>query len=500
MVGKQTPEVTEASVERTESQQSKLTAYNMRAGRPLLYALPLLLVALTIISRLNIVQPTILLVVLIAVLAMFAINTFILGLLASKTKSAFTKRLELERHKGRPLDSLQGFVAIRSGVDRTISTIRSVFLLGLIVLILYVGYVWLVLTQLSEELSTWVAFLGLGLSLVCFGASLLVRSVRMDITSVTGLSDFYRPTSHELFLDNFFADVFRGHLDPIARLKWDEFTEAVRLCLKPSFVESILKNEANESPVAFAVEKLLYLHYMEHSGVLSHQKFLDELGEFLDLQTERYHPDRGTRIGGRYYFNAVDIYRVFHLIESTTPAVFDLIDRLQLELMDNISIISSDPVYLDASAQEVCLKDSECHFLLLLYNNSKDAKDFAVRITVSGLEPSELRVKISAEGRGSFAIPSEPIPLVSDSDKDVAHVLATILKNSVSLWLTLEPREIGVQTLQVFVEDDQGRVIEGKTMPVAIIRNITYQLKRLTSVSSIAGGAIAPLFHALSLA
>ncbi len=499
MVGKQHPQVTEQSVERTESQQAKLTAYSVKVGRHLLHALPLILVALTVMSLLNIVAPVILLYVLIAVLAMFAFNTFILGLLASRTKSAFTKRLQLERQKGRPLDSLQGFVAIKSGVNRTINTIMAVFLLGLIVLILYGGYVFVLLNALPAELSLWVAYLGLGLALVCFGASLMVRSIRMDITSVTGLSDFYRPTSHELVLENFFADVFRGHLDPIARLKWDEFTEAIRQCLKPTFVEEVLKNEAEESPVAFAMEKLLYLHYMEYSGVLSYQKVLDELGEFLNLQTDYYHPERGAKIGGRYYFGEEDMNRVFRLIESTTPAVFDLIDRLQLELMDNISVMSADPIYVDASAQEVCVKDSECHFLLILFNNTKDARDFAVRITVSGLQPAELRVKLSAEGRGSFEIPSEPVPLVSDSNKDVAHILATILKNSVALWLTLEPRDIGVQTLQVFVEDEQGRVIEGKTMPVAIIRNMQYVLRRLTSVGSIATGAVAPLLRALTL-
>lgn len=499
MVDKEHPQVTEHDVEHTEAQQAKLTAYSVKAGRHLLHALPLVLVALTVVSLLNIIAPVILLYVLIAVLAMFAFNTFILGLLASRTKSAFSKRLDLERHKGRPLDSLQGFVAIKNGVDRTIRTIRAVFLLGLIVLILYAGYVFVLLNQLPAELSLWVAYLGLGLALVCFGASLMVKSIRMDITSVTGLSDFYRPNSHELFLDNFFADVFRGHLDPIARLKWDEFTEDIRQCMKPNFVGEILKSEPDENPVAFAMEKLLYLHYMEYSGVLSSKKVLDELGEFLNLETEYYHPDRGAKIGGRYYFHEEDINRVFSLIEHTTPAAFDLIDRLQLELMDNISVLSSDPIYVDASAQEVCVKDGECHFLLMLFNNTKDAKDFSVRITVSGFQPAELIVKVSAEGRGNFSIPTEPIPLVTDTNKDVAHVLATILKNGVSLWLTLEPREIGHQTLQVFVEDDRGRVIEGKTMPIVVIRNLTYQLKRLTSLSSIAGGALAPLLRALTL-
>ncbi len=84
---------------------------------------------------------------------------------------------------------------------------------------------------------------------------------------------------------------------------------------------------------------------------------------------------------------------------------------------------------------------------------------------------------------------------LSDSGTDVAHVLATMFKNSVTIWLTLEPREIGVQTLQVFVKDSEGHVVEGKTMPVTVIRNIEYLLKRITSGTSILTGAMTPALN-----
>ncbi|NWF95999.1 MAG: hypothetical protein HXY34_07625 [Candidatus Thorarchaeota archaeon] len=483
----------EAALQRMENHQARLTAYNRRVGRFLLYLLPLVLVALTVISVLHITESLLLLSAFVVVLVIFAVNTLILGQLAAKTKAAFTGRLELERQKGRPLDSLQGFTSIKSNVNRTITTIRSVFILGVLVFLLYAAYVYLALT--GSDQSSWVAVLGLGLSLICFGAALLVKTVKIDVTSIAGLSDFYRPSSHEVLLDNIFSDVFRGHLDPIARLKWDEFTEAIRRCLRKEFVDAVLRDESEESPVALALEKILYLHYMEYSGVLTHQQVIDELTEFLSLDTGQYHPDVGTDVGGRKYFTTDDVFKVFQLIESNSPALFDLIDRLQLELVDNAAVMAEDPVYVDAAAEEVCRKDGECNLFLILFNNAPEPRDYTVRITVAGLEPKELRVRVSAEGRGQFKIPSESVPLVSDSKVDVAHILATLLKNSVSLWLTLEPREIGTQTLQVFVEDSSGRVIEGKTMPVTIIRNIEYLLRRVASAFSIVGGSTAPLLR-----
>ncbi len=487
--------ITAASVEHTEAQQQRLASYNRRVGRYLLYILPLLLVALTTLSVTKTVDAIVLLDWFVLALAVFGLNTLFLGLLVSTTRSAFTKRLNLERQNGRPLDSLQGFTTIRDNVDRTLFTIRIVFLLSLIVLVLYIIYIHLALSQ--SDLSTSVAVLGLGLSLVCFGASLLVKTVSVDVASVTGMSDFYRPSSHELLLDNFFSDVFRCHLDPVARLKWDEFVENIRVSMRKEFIDSILSKEPDESPVSFAIEKLLYLHYMEFSGVLSHERVIRELDEVLILDRERYHPDTGVKMGTRQYFHTADIFKVFRLIERMTPAFFDIIDRLQLELIDNIAVMAGDPIYVDASVQEVCKKDDECHLMILLFNNTESPRDYIIRVTAAGLEPTELRMSVSAEGRGGNSIPTRPIPLVSDGDLDVAHTLATLLKNSVAVWLTLEPSEIGTKTIQVFVEDERGNVVEGKTMPVAVIRNIEYLFKRMTSGITILAGAVTPAFNAL---
>ncbi|MEM4735814.1 MAG: hypothetical protein QXS20_08890 [Candidatus Thorarchaeota archaeon] len=503
MSQKQRRDVSEKVVQRTESRQARLVQYNRRVGRVLLYILPLALIGLTATSILNSVQepsfidPLYLLYVFVILLLLFATNTFVLGLLAKWTGDSFQGRLDLERQRGRPLDSLHGFVTIRTNLGRTLWTIRVVFILSLVVLVLYSFYVYLAFE--GSELSRSVAYLGLGLTLVCLGASLLVKSITMDVTSVTGLSDFYRPSSHELLLEDFFSDVFQGHLDPVARLKWDEFTECIRRCLRPDFVTDILQHESDESPVAFAVERLLYLHYLEYAGVLTHGRVRQELDEFLDLSREHYSPERGVRIGDRYYFDRQCIFDVFRLMEKTTPAFFDMIDRLQLELVDNITLLSQDPVYVDAAAQEVCKKDGECHLFMILFNNSPEERDYTVRVVATGLQPTELRVRVAAEGRGESRIPSEPIPLVSEGGTDVIQVVASILKNSVALWLTLEPREIGTQTLQVFVEDSAGRVIEGKTLTATVLRNTAYLLNRLTSGASIVTGSLTPVLGALPL-
>ncbi|MHA1763353.1 MAG: hypothetical protein ACTSYC_06285, partial [Promethearchaeota archaeon] len=60
----------------------------------------------------------------------------------------------------------------------------------------------------------------------------------------------------------------------------------------------------------------------------------------------------------------------FDYIKLYNPGFFTIIDRLQLELADNISRISKDPIYMDSSAQEVVFNNGELNLVVFLYNNS----------------------------------------------------------------------------------------------------------------------------------
>lgn len=73
------------------------------------------------------------------------------------------------------------------------------------------------------------------------------------------------------------------HLDPITRLKWDEFIAIVETMFNPDFVRKIQEQEEGEIPVSFALEKMLYLLYLEHSRVISRDTVKDELHEIIDL-------------------------------------------------------------------------------------------------------------------------------------------------------------------------------------------------------------------------
>ncbi|MHA1298019.1 MAG: hypothetical protein ACTSO9_01090 [Candidatus Helarchaeota archaeon] len=487
-------------VSKKESLQAKLNDYNVKIGKMLLYLIPLTLVILTVTNLAtggSMFQ--ILLFIFVIILGVYAVNSFLLMMGALSTGQAFKLRLSFERKIGRPLDSLRGFSTIQKKIGGTLNLLKIIALVSFASLGIYT--VWIALSIMTttglgtrNELAELLSYAGLGFTLVTAGLALLVKSVKMDITDVTGLSDYYKPSNHDLFVDNFFGDIFYGSLDPIVKLKWDEFTDTLANCLKPEFISEIQAKEEKEIPVKFAIEKILYLSYLELQGVISIETVKKEIGEILNF-SEDYNYERGAKIEGRYYFGVNDLHKIFRCIDRHIPAFFDAIDRLQLELIDNIKILSEDPIYMDVCAEEMVAKDGEINIILFLYNNNPNDEKYKIKIFAPGFQPEELIVDVMCEGRGDFEIPKKEIPLTHDTEQDVVEVMSTMLKNGDAIWLTLEPREKGEQTIQVFLMEPDGTVIEGKTMTVDIYTNFVYLIKRITGSSSVLGGIATPVLR-----
>jgi hypothetical protein len=290
--------------------------------------------------------------------------------------------------------------------------------------------------------------------------------------------------------------VLSNHLDPVTFLKWDEYLAVLNKILNPNFVEIVRVREAEELPITFAIEKILFLYYLRYQEVLTYEQFLGELKEVINLDSATFNVERGALIEGRWYFSRKDINKLFDFIKRFNAGFFNIIDRLQLELTDNIERVSKDPIYMDSSSQEVVFKNSELNVMAYLYNNAEESKEYRIKVIAPGFDPKEIILDIEVEGRGTYRIPEKPIPLFSSGD-DIVGTLSIMLENGDTIWLTLEPREIGEQTIQIFLETAEGIVIEGKTRSVKVAKDLKSQIKKLTSVGSILGGIATPLSRAI---
>ena len=470
--------------------QGKMISYISKVGKLLLFILPIALLIVTLLAFFAVgALDFTLKVIYLIVIVIYAFNSFMLLLGASSTESSLKMRLKFERKRGRPIDSLDGFDLLSSSVKRVTNLLKFISLICFTAIILFV--VMLALDVLD------IGFAAAGFALVGLGLSILIRSLNLNIHDVNGLQDFYKPTTHSLFLDNFFAEILSNHLDPVTFLKWDEYLAELNKILTPDFIQKVKEQEEEELPITFAIEKLLFLYYLKFQEVLSEDQLIQELREIIDVNSDNFDVEKGVFMESAWYFSVKDIYKLFNYIKKFNPGFFNIIDRLQLELADNIERVSKDPIYMDSTAQEVVYLNSELNVMVFLYNNAPENKKYTVKVVAPGFDPTEMILDIEVEGRGTFMIPDKPIPLISSGSTDIAGVLSTMLENGDTTWLTLEPRETGEQTVQIFLLSSEGTIIEGKTRTVKVTKNIKDYIKKISSIGSLLGGLAVPLARIL---
>lgn len=467
-----------------EKFQGKMINYMSKVGKLLLFILPIVLLIVTLLAFIQALDFTLKIVYLI-ILALYTFNSCMLLLGASSTESSLKMRLKFERKRGRPIDSLDGFDLLSSSVKKVTNLLKIISLICFTAIILFA-------IMLAMDLLD-IGFAAAGFALIGLGLSILIRSLNLNIHDVNGLQDFYKPTTHSIFLDNFFAEIFSNHLDPVTFLKWDEYLAELNKILTFDFIQKVKEQEPDELPITFALEKLLFLYYLKFQEVLSKDQLIQELKEFIDVESINFNVERGIYMEGAWYFSMKDIYKLFNYIKKFNPGFFTVIDRLQLELADNIERISKDPIYLDSTAQEVVYLNSELNIFCFLYNNAPEDKKYIIKVNAPGFEPNKLKLDIQVEGRGNFLIPNESIPLISSEGIDIVGVLSTMIENGDTTWLSLEPRETGEQTIQIFLLSEDGTIIEGKTRVVKVTKNIKDYLKKLSSIGSLLGGLAVPI-------
>ena len=479
-------------IQSKERLQKRITKYISGPGKWVLLVLPWILVIITILALLAFIRlvDIIISVVFYAILGLYFINSVMLFLGSLFTEKSLKMRLNFERKRGRPIDSLDGFDLLYNNIKRVINLLRLIALLCFVALALFLA---MLLIGLLE-----IGYAAIGFALFGFGLALIVRSLNLNIHDVNGLSDFYKPTTHQIFLDNFFSEILSNHLDPVTYLKWDDYLSGLNDILTPAFVQKVKSLEAEELPITFAMERILFLYYLDFQEVLTREQFASELKEVINVDSETFDIEKGLLIGKAWYFSLKDISKLFEYVKTYNPGFFNIIDRLQLELTDNIVRLSQDPIYMDSSAQEVVFKGSELNIMIFLYNNAAESKKYRLSIIAPGFDPREILLDIEVEGRGTFEIPNEPIPLIAKDTVDIARVLSGMLENGDTTWLTLEPRELGEQTIQIFLQTEEGIIIEGKTRSVKVSKDLMTQIKKLTSMGSILGGLAAPLSRALA--
>ncbi len=485
-----------------EKTQASLTKYVIYIGKWLLLGLPIALVVITILNLFVFEsvpaatrfaeeppQYQILTIVYAIILVIYFLNAIILLISSLKTRQSLKYRLAFEKKRGRPIESLDGFGLLYDNVKRVLSLMDLTSIVCIFSVVLFLS----MLIMDNKDLG----FVAMPSSLVGVGLALTIRSLNLNITDVNGLQDFFKPYIHQIFLDNYFSEVFSNHLDPISFLKWDEYAASIKSILTSKFKQKIEKQEPGEFPITFAIERILFLYYLHYQEILTIEDVKRELGEVIDVNSDIFDVKEGVLIENAWCFSRKDMFNLFQFIKEYNPGFFTLIDRLQLELADNIERLAKDPIYYDTSCQETVTLNSELNLMVFLYNNSPESKNYTVRVAAPGFEPKKLSLNERVEGRGTFEIPNKEIPLISKKDDDIVGVVSSMLENGDTVWVTLEPVQKGEKTIQIFLENEDGEIVEGETRVVKVKTDIKSYIKKISSLGSVVSGIAIALSRAL---
>ena len=98
---------------------------------------------------------------------------------------------------------------------------------------------------------------------------------------------------------------------------------------------------------------------------------------------------------GRFIGVIQDMVKSKSYTESRKP---NILDRIQLELSDNIERLSEDRIYMDYATQEVVYLGDELNIMVFLFNNAPKVKEYRLRIIAPGFEPNDNSIKLYING------------------------------------------------------------------------------------------------------
>ena len=294
----------------------------------------------------------------------------------------FNRETAKKAESGFPIDSLEGFSSVKSFNTQVFlnsslitGAIFLSFIFFLLAAIILPGLqpdntdnltgIDKVINDLVGILQPTILWSALGLVLIAIGMWLLLKIPDKPAFQPGAMLKYYTPKSVPMTLDNLLSDAMISFLDPITRIKMDEWTDSIQSSLNPLF-ES-LQDETTR--LERAREKIFLLFYLNKrvTTLLTEEVFLAELSEVL--QKDKINDFlAGTESG----IDSTIIEDVFSRLETQIPEVFKVIDRLLIDLVDNLKEFRDNKdIWVSVSTPDIVYGNKD-PFRILIFTLNKD--------------------------------------------------------------------------------------------------------------------------------
>ena len=269
----------------------------------------------------------------------------------------------------------------------------------------------------------------------------------------------YAPTHHPTQLGSILGDLVLAHLDPDLELDWAEW--------KNKFFKSLMPGYDKKQ----ALERLLFVLYLHNQEELSDEEVSAEINSFIKtgkVDDILYDADSD--------FNWRTLQRLISHAKAWQPSAFNLLDRLQIDLLSGKPEISRAKWRMDVALDEVCIGGTTNLFIVL--NNQTFGKDsVSVEVLVPNGEPESRTHRFELE---ACPPPRVALKLSDSNEEDALDWVPRYLHKGVVLWMNVawERSFFGIANIQVVLRDNGGVVLESKVLTIDVSRKSTDILRK----------------------
>lgn len=419
----------------------------------------------------------------------------------------FNREAAKRAESGFPVDSLEGFSSVKSfntQVFLNSSLITGAIFLSFIFYLLAA----IILPGLQPEstqnlsgveqlindlviiLQPTILWSALGLVLIAIGMWLLLKIPDKPAFQPGAMLKYYTPKSVPMSLDNLLSDSILSFLDPITRIKMDEWTESIRVSLNPYF-ES-LSDETTR--LERAREKILLLFYLKNrvSALLTEEIFITELKEvLLEEKVNDFLEGKDSGI------DSTIIEDVFERLTTQIPEVFKVIDRLLIDLVDNLKAFRDNKdIWVSVSTPDIVYGNQD-PFRILIFALNKDKAKINRLITfhVNGVQSGFMekqQYNLVLDDAEDFNISTDSVPFSSSDTTDILTLLSQILQVGDAVWFSFERRAFKNHLFNIFLTENNSGIYS-KTTSVTVSRDKMFYINEYGGRVSALGGVVVPV-------
>ncbi len=329
------------------------------------------------------------------------------------------------------------------GSDRILDSLNDVRRNNLIHLVMgFSAMLLLIFSTLTPLMS--VAW-NLSLMLAMITGVMMALHIQLTSESLDHLEDdepfltLHAPTHYPTQIHSTLSEVVATHLDPLLRMRWDAWRRRLADSLK------------TQIPEGEALERLLYTVHLSQQGLIPKKGLKSELGELYRTEIIEWMESEQAPI------TLGLLHRLVAHAKAWQPSFFNLVDRLQMDILDNGAAIVNKGWRMDAECEYVC-KDGQGTLFILLHNQTNLQKRARIDVFLTGGSPDSYMFSVEVP---PCPTPQTPLPLIAATGgEDAVKWMAHYLDRTVVLWLkvTWLANESGLRQLSVSLKNEQGEV------------------------------------------